>query len=1091
MELAKQERELAKPINWGERTYWSMRNREKELHQQQTTLKRSESTPIHPSYSLEAFTLVSALPLDSVVRKALEDNPTQIGPLKVEASVLDSMTEEEQCSFFACYRKLQNVVLQRWMSMSKNVIRCISMTFGESLIEADFSYSAITAAHLEIILVRTDNLKILKLDRCPLVNTAACSIIVQLAHRNLVHLSLHACPLISSEGLLWLGGSAGAVGNSMRKLKFLDIGECADINDRGVISIAKGCPRLQCLNFEELHNLTDQSILALTEHCANVQLANFMGCQLLTSKSIVAIGKKWPKLLSLNLSRCKLVTDKGLKSIAFGCKSLQAINLAGLLKVSEESMFCLADQCKGLLTMNITGCERITINGLNNLVLGLSYVEKAVSFFGFKPVDQHIALKLENQLRMIEQNEIFVVQRAQEIARAKQQAEQEAHDLYIYTAAKTIQEYCRRYNKRMYFYAMWVDRVRRAAALFLQRVYRGYRGRLLAIERAKERAAFLANSPFAALLQKTIRAFLVRRKNGYISKRIREMYMLRQREAIHATIVPLQAFVRKSLAKKRVTAIRLLHRNRLMNMHAAATLMQVLARQFLAKMCLIRMRIAKHNYDTALYNAGKKIARFCIEGMRRYKAKLSGDELRRFFRHKWTASELLQRVYRGYRARERVRKLQIEKAVRYYAARSIQRVFRGTRILHWRDMRLNVIAAYVLDRHYVERRESVENSRRRYRAFVAENLRDSASEPDDEDNPDDFPFTEGFDEKRKRPFWQNYITNEITFDEPPRPLALERNLLYKRCRVFWMVQGTWYEGTIVKYHKRKRRHRIEYDDGDHEWLNLANEGERVQIQLDDGTYAMYAMYEAEARVDEVRKVEDKRARDDYKAQAFKDARQWRAFTDDHSGTVMFYSEFTGELRAAALGALDWVVQDDGFGFPCFYNQVSQAVVYEDPRFTYDVADDVQQQRKYVMQEVRLGVYVCKDLWERYSKALLVNDPRQLDTIMFKIRNTPKITQLSAFVIRAKALHTMPSIVDKPMFTTIYEELDYAQWLVNRLGEVVDQADRKLMERADGKRRVVDKLTANNGKVYYCRNCQRETQRHLDFCPHCGKQQIFM
>ena len=71
-------------------------------------------------------------------------------------------------------------------------------------------------------------------------------------------------------------------------------------------------------------------------------------------------------------------------------------------------------------------------------------------------------------------------------------------------------------------------------------------------------------------------------------------------------------------------------------------------------------------------------------------------------------------------------------------------------------MRLNVIAAYVLDRQYLERRGynkifflfwihsyhadpsiwyllgAVEASRLRYKQFVEDNRRDSASEPDDE-----------------------------------------------------------------------------------------------------------------------------------------------------------------------------------------------------------------------------------------------------------------------------------------------------------------------------------------------------------------------
>ena len=52
------------------------------------------------------------------------------------------------------------------------------------------------------------------------------------------------------------------------------------------------------------------------------------------------------------------------------------------------------------------------------------------------------------------------------------------------------------------------------------------------------------------------------------------------------------------------------------------------------------------------------------------------------------------------------------------------------------------------------------------------------------------------------------------------------------------LQDCWYGGIITKYHRRKRRHRVEYDDGDHEWINLQEECDRVQVQHEDGLWSM-------------------------------------------------------------------------------------------------------------------------------------------------------------------------------------------------------------------------------------------------------------
>ena len=36
----------------------------------------------------------------------------------------------------------------------------------------------------------------------------------------------------------------------------------------------------------------------------------------------------------------------------------------------------------------------------------------------------------------------------------------------------------------------------------------------------------------------------------------------------------------------------------------------------------------------------------------------------------------------------------------------------------------------------------------------------------------------------------------------------------------------------------KVRHKIEYDDGDYEWIDLRKESDRVQVYLPDGSWVM-------------------------------------------------------------------------------------------------------------------------------------------------------------------------------------------------------------------------------------------------------------
>jgi hypothetical protein len=314
---------------------------------------------------------------------------------------LDTLSEEDQLDFFGRYPSVRILHLRDWDKISNNVLRSISVTFGEKLVEIDMSGANIKPSLLEILFVRSTSLATLKLNNCEALDTACTQVIVNLLHKSLTDLYVSNCSHYHTEPLMWIGGVVGLGSSSLRKLKTLDLGGCP-VTDRGLLAVSEGVRRLTFLNLFNCVELTDESVTVMVSSNPRLRLLNLSGCVKLTSKSAVAVGRSCPELTSVNLSRCLLVTDKGVGAIAQGCRGLQAVNLAGLKKISEQSMFMLAELCKGLLTLNLTGCERITINGLNALVSGLDYVEKGISFMGFKPVDEHIEKKLADQLMMVQ-----------------------------------------------------------------------------------------------------------------------------------------------------------------------------------------------------------------------------------------------------------------------------------------------------------------------------------------------------------------------------------------------------------------------------------------------------------------------------------------------------------------------------------------------------------------------------------------------------------------------------------------------------------------------------------------------------------------
>ena len=379
MELARYERELNKPPNWGEMTYKSLKQRDLE----KGSILNQTLAPPRPT-----------------VREAMEAHPTVTGPLDA-TDVLEALSDEDQLDFFSRYPSVRSLYLRNWNSISSSILRCISVTFGENLVELDLSNANFKPSNLEILFVRTTNLATLKLNNCDALDTPCTQVIVNLLNKSLIDLYVSNCSHYHTEPLMWIGGVVGLGSTCLRKLRTLDLGSCP-VTDKGLTAVSQGIKRLTFLNLYNCVELSDESVVAIVTANPKLRLLNTSGCVKLTSKTAVAVGRHCPELTSINLSRCPLVTDKGICAVAQGCRGLQAANLAGLKRISEQSMCMLGELCKGLLTLNLTGCERITINGLNALISGLDYVEKGVSFMGFKPVDAHIERKLHDHLMMVQ-----------------------------------------------------------------------------------------------------------------------------------------------------------------------------------------------------------------------------------------------------------------------------------------------------------------------------------------------------------------------------------------------------------------------------------------------------------------------------------------------------------------------------------------------------------------------------------------------------------------------------------------------------------------------------------------------------------------
>jgi hypothetical protein len=252
------------------------------------------------------------------------------------------------------------------------------------------------------------------------------------------------------------------------------------------------------------------------------------------------------------------------------------------------------------------------------------------------------------------------------------------------------------------------------------------------------------------------------------------------------------------------------------------------------------------------------------------------------------------------------------------------------------------------------------------------------------------------------------------------------------------------------------------------------------------------MFQSGDIVEEWNKADKKKEQEALKKQAWEDALCWKMIVDDRHGTegiIMYISTKTGEMRTGAAYSENWVIQDDGIGFPCFFNVSTGETEHEDPRFLEDMDENINQQREWVMAEASYAMYFCKEMYESYAEAVDKGDKRVQHMMCLRVVNSPKPKHMASFAIRAKALYKRQSVMDKPMNQDVHEQLAYMDWLSDRLKEMADLGVDLKRVREAKKKETVDWLVANGGKIFICPKCKRRTQRHLEFCPSCGKRNL--
>eukprot|EP00943_MAST-04B_sp_MAST-4B-sp1_P005420 g5420.t1 len=713
-------------------------------------------------------------------------------------------------------------------NISAKRLRTISLTMGDSLEALNLAGCPINDYILQTITIRLFKLRFINLSGCLQLTNASMKTLSEGCKETLTAIDISNCLGITEAGLSWLAGTVGQMSLPCKELISLNISGCVRIRNPGVSDLGLHCHKLQFISMRDCRELTSTSVVDLVSNGGghSFRLINIMGCNKMTNKAAYAIGKYCPNVESLNVGRCPGIKDAGVIAMAEGCPKLQSVNLAGCKTISELAVCSIADNCKALQMLNVTGCEDVTENGMKELLRGLPFTELARTYIGFKPRQNYRKIRLKVQRDTLEEAAAIRIQALAIGHATRVRLERDRIHFIKFRAARKIQRNYRGRRARNLFKRMQQEIVENDAATKIQIWIRNRFDRFAEIAMKALKLLYQQQSAVVTRCQALYRGRQTRRRLLEVGRAIRALRYDREVETSEAVAIRFQGIIRTHQAYRKMVAMGEEKNQRVRDMTLGALHIQRVFRGHLGRQ---RRHACLRELQRGLNSKGGDFAVIGIQKIFRGRCsrlKLAARDLRK----KWhvqlnyiSASDI-QRIFRGYVARKLLVEMKIQRVLQIAAAITVQRMYRGHRIHGWRDLKMDLI------KNRVRKRLNEQQAKTAKRVQAALKLRqmsldnDSASD-EDIDNDD---WQEYSDPTTGKTFYFSPSRNEKK-DIKPDGTSWEDSLIGCKVRIYWPMEDEWFEGEITDFHLRKSKFRVQYDDGEHEWINLREEQDRVMI----------------------------------------------------------------------------------------------------------------------------------------------------------------------------------------------------------------------------------------------------------------------
>ena len=139
-------------------------------------------------------------------------------------------------------------------------------------------------------------------------------------------------------------------------------------SDELLLEVCAVNPLMENLDLTECQDITDAGLLSLSDHCYCLKKISFSGCIKISHVGLRSLVLKNGSVVKLDLTKCHLIDDKGLRSIAVSLNHLKELDISGCYNVTDFGISAVARCCPKIEILKLRCCINISKFGDKGIV---------------------------------------------------------------------------------------------------------------------------------------------------------------------------------------------------------------------------------------------------------------------------------------------------------------------------------------------------------------------------------------------------------------------------------------------------------------------------------------------------------------------------------------------------------------------------------------------------------------------------------------------------------------------------------------------------------------------------------------------------